>query len=130
MGTWIASHIGSVLPVSVVAAGAGGWISRHLSGLSGKITTSVAALDADVLGQVHNPAVKAFLLKVEQAVDDAIPGAGDAKYAALAALITHDLPPSAAPFAPVLEAVLTAIGTGAKAGIAQAITPPAGENQP
>lgn len=120
---WMASHIGAALSATAALAAAGGWVSRHLGFLAPKIAAEVAALDGDVLGRVHSPVVKAFLVKVEQAADEAIPGAGDAKYAALTALVMHDLPPSAAPFEGALEAVLTAIGTGAKAGVAQALAP-------
>lgn len=123
METWIAQHVAGVLSFTAATAGAAGWISRHMGFLSGKVASEVATLDADVLGRVHSPVVKAFLVKVEHAADEAIPGAGDAKYAALTALIMHDLPPSAAPFEGALEAVLTAVGTGAKAGLAQAIAP-------
>jgi hypothetical protein len=121
---FIAQHVGAVLSVAVVASAAAGWLARHAGILAGVVEQEVEKLDEDVLGKVHSPVVKAFLVKVEAAADEAIPGSGDAKYAALTALIMHDLPPSAAPFEPALEAVLTAIGAGAKAGISKAVAPP------
>ena len=122
---WIAQHVGSALSVTAAIAAATGWISRHMGFLAGKVEDEVAALDEDVLGKVHSPVVKQFLVDVEVAAEKAIPGAGDAKYAALTALIVHDLPPSAAVIEGPLEVVLTAIGTGAKAGIAKSIVTPA-----
>lgn len=120
---WIAQHIGAVLSATAAASAAAGWVSRHLGLLSGVVEKGVSRFDSDVLGRIHSPVVKAFLVKVEKAADEAIPGAGDAKYAALATLVMYDLPPSAAPFTPVLKTVLEAIGTGAKAGLEE--TPPA-----
>ena len=120
---WIAQHIGAVLSVTTVAAGAAGWLSRHAGFLAGKVADEVAQIDAEVLGKVHSPVVKQFLIDVEVAADKAIPGAGDAKYAALTALIVHELPPSAAVIEGPLEVVLTAIGTGAKAGVSRAVAP-------
>ena len=124
MENWIIQHLGAFVSTTTALAAAAGWLSRHLGFLEGKVASEVAALDEDVLGRVHSPVVKAFLVKVEQAADEAIPGAGDAKYEALTALIVHDLPPSAAVFEGPLLAVLTAIGTGAKSGVAQALAAP------
>jgi hypothetical protein len=124
MENWIIQHLGAFVSTTTVLAAAAGWISRHLGFLSGAVEKEVASIDADVLGRVHSPVVKAFLVKVEQAADEAIPGAGDAKYEALTALIVHDLPPSAAVFEGPILAVLTAIGTGAKSGVSQAIAMP------
>ncbi len=121
---WIAQHAVAALSLTSVVSLAAGWISRHQGFLAGKVASEVEEIDADVLGKVHSPVVKQFLLDVEVAADKAIPGAGDAKYAALTALIVHDLPPSAAVIEGPLEVVLTAIGTGAKAGISQAVAPP------
>ena len=121
---WIVQHIGVALSVTGAVAAGAGWLSRHAGFLAGKVADEVAELDADVLGKVHSPVVKAFLIDVEKAADKAVPGAGDAKYAALTALIMHELPPSAAPFEGALEAVLTAIGTGAKAGLDRATAAP------
>lgn len=120
---WIAQHIGAALSTTAVLAAGAGWLSRHMGLLAGAVAQEVETLDADVLGKVHSPVVKQFLIDVEVAANKAIPGAGDAKYAALTALIIHDLPPSAAVIEGPLEVVLTAIGTGAKAGLAQAVAP-------
>ena len=130
----IHQYVGTFLSLSVVVGAVGGWISRHKGFLAGAVASEVEKLDEDVLGKVHSPVVKTFLIDVEAAANKAIPGAGDAKYAALTALIIHDLPPSAAVFEGPMEAVLTAIGAGAKAGLAKATAPaavvPAGTQNP
>ena len=115
---WLASHVGAALSVTTVLAGAAGWVSHHLGLFAEK------AIDLEVvkgLDAVKNPKLKAILVKVDQAVDSEIPGAGDAKYDMLTALIMTALPAEAAPAKPLLEAVLKALGSGAKAGLADVV---------
>jgi len=115
---WLASHVGAALSVTTVLAGAAGWVSHHLGLFAEK------AIDLEVvkgLYAVKNPKLKAILVKVDQAVDSEIPGAGDAKYDMLTALIMTALPAEAAPAKPLLEAVLKALGSGAKAGLADVV---------
>ena len=96
---WLASHVGAALSVTTVLAGAAGWVSHHLGLFAEK------AIDLEVvkgLDAVKNPKLKAILVKVDQAVDSEIPGAGDAKYDMLTALIMTALPAEAAPAKPLL----------------------------
>jgi hypothetical protein len=107
-----------MLSLTAVLAGATGWVSHKLGFLAEK------AIDLEVvkgLDAVKNPKLKAILVKVDQAVDSEIPGAGDAKYDMLTALIMTALPAEAAPAKPLLEAVLKALGSGAKAGLADVV---------
>ena len=124
MENWLIQHIVPAFSAATVLAAGAGWTARHLGFLAGTVADEVAAIDSDVLGRVHSPVVKQFLIDVEVAADKAIPGAGDAKYAALTALIVHDLPRSAAVIEGPLEVVLTAIGSGAKAGLQKAVSVP------
>jgi hypothetical protein len=115
---WLAAHVGAALSVTTILAGAAGWVSHHLGFFAEK------AIDLELvkgLDAVKNPKLKAILLKVDQAVDSEIPGAGDAKYDMLTALIMTALPAEAAPAKPLLEAVLKALGSGAKAGLADVV---------
>ena len=115
---WLAAHVGASLSVTTILAGAAGWVSHHLGFFAEK------AIDLELvkgLDAVKNPKLKAILLKVDQAVDSEIPGAGDAKYDMLTALIMTALPAQAAPAKPLLEAVLKALGSGAKAGLADVV---------
>ena len=115
---WLAAHVGAALSVTTILAGAAGWVSHHLGFFAEK------AIDLELvkgLDAVKNPKLKAILLKVDQAVDSEIPGAGDAKYDMLTALIMTALPEQAAPAKPLLEAVLKALGSGAKAGLADVV---------
>ena len=115
---WLAAHVGAALSVTTILAGAAGWVSHHLGFFAEK------AIDLELvkgLDAVKNPKLKSILVKVDQAVDSEIPGAGDAKYDMLTALIMTALPAEAAPAKPLLEAVLKALGSGAKAGLADVV---------
>ncbi len=109
-------HVVALIGVGAIVAGAAAFILKN--GLP-FVEKEIAELDEELLADIKDPALKQFCLDVEAAAMKLVPDAGDAKYAVLADLFIKDVP-SAAPARPLLIAVFTAIGAGAKAGIADA----------
>ncbi len=113
---WIISHIVPLIGCGAVVGFSAAFVSKY--GLS-FVEKEVAKLDAELLAEIKDPAIRQFCVEVEAAAVKLVPDAGDARYSVLADLIIKDVP-QVAPGRPLLIAVLTAIGSGAKAGISDA----------
>ncbi len=113
---WLLDHLVALVGMTAVLSFGAAWILKN--GLP-FVEKKIAELDEELLAEIKDPALKQFCLDVEAAAMKLVPDAGDAKYAVLADLFIKDVP-SAAPARPLLIAVFTAIGAGAKAGIADA----------
>lgn len=120
---FILSHVVSLIGVTSIVSAAAAWIIKSGPGFAEK---EVAALDGELFARIKNPAVKTVLIEIEQAVSKAVPDAGNDKYSVLTDMIMKELPLTATPARPVILAVLTAIGAGAKAGIADAASSASG----
>ena len=120
MEQWIMQHVGAALGATAAFAAAAGWLSRHL-GLFVEKAVNIEVVKA--LGVIKSPKLRAICSKLDRLIESEIPAAGDAKYAMLTALIMSELPATAAPIKPVIQAILEGLGAGAKAGLADAVVP-------
>lgn len=117
---WILQHLIGVIGVATILGAAGSWISKNGMPF---VEKKIHELDSEFLVGIKDPVLRQFCVEVEAAALKLVPDAGDARYAVLADLLIKDVP-QAAPARPLIIAVFTAIGSGAKAGITDAIAVP------
>lgn len=117
---FVLNHIVASLSTATVLGGATAFLAQKLPGLARKES---AAIDAALLAKIQSPTGKKLALGIEKAIDDALPDAGDAKYALAADAICSAIPqPESALARPLVLALLQGLGSGAKAGIADALS--------
>lgn len=120
MNDWLAHHLGYVLSATSVLAGATGFIVRHLGPWEAK---RIQVLNQDLFTRLKDPVARQLLRDVEAAIVKAVPDSGDARYASAADLLLTHLPSPEAIFArPLLIAVLSSLGAGAKSGLSDTVT--------
>jgi hypothetical protein len=113
---FLVQHVFGALSVTAALAAGSAWIAKELPIFAEK---QVSVELVNVLSKIDNPKLKTFCVKLDQLVADAVPEAGDAKYAVLTDLLIKECP-AAAPARELLLVVLTGLGAGAKKGLEDA----------
>lgn len=113
---FIIQHVIGALSASAIIGGIVAWIAKELPAFSQK---EVALFNAKMLANIKDPKLKQFCVDVDAAAAKAIPDAGDSVYSALADKILAECPAEAIAARPILIAVLSGIGSGAKQGLSQ-----------
>ena len=116
---WVEAHLAASLSLGAAFTAAATWVGSKLPGL---VEKKVSIELGRVFNKVQNPKAKAFLLTLDKAVAEAVPEAGDARYAVLTDLLIKECP-EAAPARELILALLTGLGAGAKAGLQDAAKP-------